>query len=194
MAKPINGMIPPGGWHFFQSDVKLEAPTLDDLYLVVQKYRAENGLPVGDVTGDINSQLCGRSPHYCHGVDKVTVSITSVDHPTAGSQLMNDIQTWARNLQQSIKPFALVSDDEAEARARICGQCPNNAQWKGGCSSCVVSTERMCASVRQARDTHTSPRILGCHVLRHDNRTAVFIEMDALSSTSNLPDHCWVKR
>ena len=194
MAKPINGMIPPGGWHFFQSDVKLEAPTLGDLYSTVQRYRAENSLPLGDVTGDIDSQICGRSPHFCHGVDKVTVSITSVDHPTAGSQLMNDIQTWAKNMQQSPKPFALVSDDVAQERALICGACPNNAHWKGGCSSCVVTVERMCASVRQARDTKSTPVLGGCHILRHDNRTAAFIERDALSTAPNLPANCWVNK
>jgi hypothetical protein len=186
-------MIPPGGWHFFQSDVRLEAPTLGDLYTTVEKYRAENGLPSGDVIGDVNSQICGRSPHFCHGVDKVTVNVTSVAHPTASIQLLNDIQTWATNLQNSQKPFALVSDEEAERRARICAGCQYNAQWKTGCSSCVVSVERITASVRQARDTHTTPRILGCHVLRHDNRTAAFIEKDALSTAPRLPDHCWLK-
>jgi len=194
VAKPINGMIPPGGWHYFQGDVRLESWALPELYRVVQNYRAENALPSGDVEGDVNEQLCGRNPHYCHGVDSLTINMVSVNPATAVEELMNDIQTWAKNILASNKPYNLVDDAEAARRARICLHCPKNANWRGGCGPCINSTDRLCASVRQARDIADTPVLGGCHILRHDNRSAVFLEKDLFNDNAELPNECWIKQ
>lgn len=191
MAKPIQGMVPPGGWHYYQSDVRLQGYSYDDLLKAVEHYRAENHLPIGDVEGDVNSYLCSNWPMYCHGVDMVT--ITSVNPLTASGELMQDIGVWARNILQSTEPNPLVPDDLAEERAKVCRGCSENVNWRGGCSSCVVSTDRLCASVRQARDTASSAVLGGCRLMRHDNRTAIFLDRDALQKSANLPDYCWVK-
>jgi hypothetical protein len=186
-------MIPPGGWHYYQSDVRLESWSLDNLYKVVENYRAENSLPVGDVEGDVNAQICGRSPHFCHGVDSVSINFTSTRAVDATTELLNDIQTWAKNLLQSNTPYSFVTEEEAERRAQICLKCPNNANWRGGCSSCINTTDRVCASVRQAKETKTSPILGGCHVLRHDNRTAVFLDKEVIALAEDLPEGCWAK-
>ena len=49
MAKPIPQWHPPGGFHYYEGDVKIEARTLEKLYETVESYRAENYLPSGDV-------------------------------------------------------------------------------------------------------------------------------------------------
>lgn len=191
MAKPIQGMIPPGGWHYYQSDVRLSGFSYENLLKVVENYRAENHLPLGDVEGDVNSYLCSNWPNYCHGVDMVTV--TSVLPPTATGDLMQDIGTWARNLLHSTDPIPLVPDDLAEERAKVCRSCEENANWRGGCSSCIVATDRLCASLRQARDTASSAVLGGCRRMRHDNRTAIFLDRSVLQESSDLPANCWVK-
>jgi hypothetical protein len=116
MAKPIWGFTPPGGWHYYESDVRLDAITLDGLYETVTNYRAENHLPLGDVEGDVNSFLCSNSPSHCHGVDMV--AITSVAAQTPAAELLQDITIWARNLAGSKNQHLLVSDDLAEQRAK----------------------------------------------------------------------------
>ena len=190
MAKPIIGMIPPSGWHFIDGDARLNAGTYDKLLQVVENYRAENHLPSGDVEGDVNSFICGNWPTFCHGVDMV--SITSVNAPTRTSELMNDIQTWAKNILMSTKRLPLVTDDLAEQRAKTCRSCPQNINWRAGCGSCINATDRLCANVRQARDTASTAVLGGCMKLRHDNRTAVFIDRDELQLTTDLPDNCWL--
>ena len=190
MAQPIDGLIPPGGWHYWQGDVKLDGYSLENLYKVVQDYRAENHLPIGDVEGDVTNYICGNWPHFCHGVDMVVV--TSVTSPTGRSELMNDISTWARNVLHSTEKNQLVSDELAEQRAKICRQCPNNVNWRGGCSSCIAATDRLCASVRNARDTKSSAVLGGCKLLRHDNRTAIFFDKEKLSVSNDLPEFCWL--
>ena len=145
MAKPIDGLIPPNGWHYWQSDVKLEGYSLENLYNVVSDYRSENHLPIGDVHGDVDSYICGNFPRNCHGVDSVVV--VSVDKPNRQSELLNDITVWAKNLLLSQKQIKMVSDELAEARALTCLSCPKNIVWKKGCSSCITATDRLTASI-----------------------------------------------
>jgi hypothetical protein len=193
MSTPIKGMVFPGGYHFFEGDVRLDSHfDLDNLYEVVKAYRANNNLPVGDVVGDVNRQLCGRVPTFCHGVDSVEVNFSSVERPTPQGDLLNDVVTWASNLLATGEQIKLVSDTEASRRSSICAACPNNANFRGGCTPCIDNALRVCASVRQARDVGMSKILGGCHVLRHDNRTAIFIEKDQLSKARNLPDSCWM--
>jgi len=154
-------MIPPGGFHFFQSDVKLTGITLNDLYKTVENYRAENGLPLGDVQGDVDMYICGSYPAYCHGVDRLSINVQSSNRVTASAELLQDITAWANNVLRSTTPHTLVRDDEAERRAKICITCPKNANWKSGCFSCIAATDRVCASIRQGRETKTSPALGG---------------------------------
>jgi hypothetical protein len=192
MAKPIIGMIPPSGWHYFEGDVRLSGNSYHDLLKVVEHYRAENNIAAGDVEGDVNSFICGNYPTFCHGVDMV--SVVSVNAPTQTTELLNDIQTWAKNLQRSNKNLLMVTEEEAERRAKICRGCVQNVNWRGGCNSCIAATERLSASVRQGRDTPSSEVLGGCLVQRHDNRTAIFFDADELPKATNLPENCWLNK
>jgi hypothetical protein len=190
MPKPIVGIIPPGGHHYMEGDVKISGSSYKNLLENVTNYRAENYIPVGDVEGDVTNYICGNWPHFCHGVDMVVV--TSVASPTARTELMNDISTWARNILYSTERNQLVSDEVAEERAKICRNCPNNVNWRGGCSSCIAATDRICASIRNARDTKSSAVLGGCKLLRHDNRTAIFFDKEKLAESNDLPNFCWL--
>jgi hypothetical protein len=192
MATPIHGFKPPGGWHYKDGEVLLEAGTLNELYSAVESYRAENYLPIGDVKGDIHAFLCGSYPTYCHGVDMVVV--TSVTPPNRESELLGDITTWAKNILNSNKQIRLVSDELAEARARTCLDCPRNINWRAGCGACIVAADRISASIRKARDTDSTPRLGGCAVMRHDNRSAVFFDSEHFEPSGDLPAKCWLKQ
>jgi hypothetical protein len=191
MAKVIDGLVPPGGWHFVDGDAKLSAYSLNNLYEVVENYRAENHFPIGDVRGDVDSFICGSFPKNCHGVDSVTV--TSVVPPNRQSELLNDIVTWSKNILNSQKPILMVSDDLAEQRSKICINCTKNINWQSGCGSCVAATQRLTSAIRQGRDTHTSKWLGGCSIMRHDNRAAVFFDKDHFNKSNDLPENCWLK-
>ena len=190
MAKVILGMIPPGGWHYFDSDAKLTAHSYEGLLKVVEDYRAENHFPVGDVEGDVNSYICSNWPNFCHGVDMVVV--TSVHPESAQQSLLNDITTWGRNLLNSKTANNLVSNELAEERAKICKNCQHNKNWRGGCSSCIAAADRISASVRNGRDTQSSTKLGGCNIMRHDNRSAIFFDKNKLSQATSTPDYCWM--
>jgi hypothetical protein len=192
MAKPIWGMVPPGGWHYQDGDVRLEGWSLDNLYDVVRNYRAENNLPLGDVVGDVNSFVCGNFPNYCHGVDMVVV--TSIEQPNQQTELLTDITVWAKNTLTTNKRIDFVTDELAEARAKICARCPKNVKWRSGCQSCITATDRLSVSIRQARETKTSRSLGGCSIMRHDNRSAVFFDKNNFNKPQNLPAKCWLNQ
>ena len=182
-------MIPPGGWHYDDQGVRIDASTYEELVSKVEDFRAQNNLPVVDVGTDVSNQLCSRHPHFCHNVDSVSIEV--VQH-SQSSALMNDIGVWANTLLRANKAIRLVGNELAEERAKLCKNCPKNINWKFGCGSCIVANERTCASVRQARDTKTSTQLGGCLLQRHDNRTAVFLEKEHILQSTNLPSHCWL--
>lgn len=190
MAKPIIGMVPPGGWHYIDGDARLTGHSYDSLLKAVETYRAENNLPSGDIEGDVNSFICTNWPTFCHGVDMV--AITSINAPNSTSELQNDIQMWAKNILHSNHKHVLVNDELAEERAKTCRGCSNNVNWRSGCNSCVNATDRICASIRQGRDTKSSQVLGGCSLMRHDNRTAIFFDKEHIHKSSSLPDNCWM--
>ena len=192
VAKPIQGMVPPGGFHYFQGDVRLTGENLGDLYRVVTIHRAQNDIPNSSAIDDVNNYLCGQWPEFCHDIDNIVFELIPANVNI--QQLLDDIQTWARNLLASPRPHPLVGDELAETRAQICGRCPKNINWRGGCAPCVTATDRLSASVRQARETASSAVLGGCTVLRHDNRAAIFLNPEDLSKSPDLPAYCWLNK
>jgi hypothetical protein len=122
------------------------------------------------------------------------VRVQIIPTPSNVQQLLDDIQTWARNILASPRPHPLVGDELAEARSQVCGMCPNNVNWRGGCGPCITATDRLSASVRQARETDSTKVLGGCSILRHDNRSAVFMNPEDLAKSSDLPKHCWLNK
>jgi hypothetical protein len=191
MPKLIKGIVPPGGWHFIQDGVTLKASGHTELVKTVEAFRAENELPIGDVEQEITDQVCARTPQSCHGVDSVLIKVHKATVNDKNT-LIRDISVWASNLLRQKTPFRLVGDELAESRSQICRKCPENVNWRGGCRSCITAADRVCATVRQARDTKSSKVLGGCQKLRHDNRTAIFLEKEFLSTDSSVPDYCWL--
>ena len=192
VAKPIRGMVPPSGFHYYQGDVRINADTIDDLNKKVESFRAENAIPSNTTKEDVADYICGQWPDFCHHVEDVVVTRMPANWNI--KELLSDIQTWAKNLLSAQREHPLVGDELAEARSKICGGCVYNVNWRGGCGSCITATDRLSASVRQARETDSTKVLGGCSILRHDNRSAVFLNVEDLAQSSDTPKHCWVNK
>lgn len=201
MAKPNGYVVPPGGWHYYEGDVRLEARSLPALYDSVMMCRTGNSRPLGDYIGDVDTYLCGQFPELCVGYSPSnpttsqpapTAIEVSAYSPTQIQELINDVTVWARNLLDSGTVTHLVGDELAEERAKICIKCPQSQVFSSGCGSCITTANRLSASVRQARHTATSRIIGACKILRHDNQTAIFMEKHNLAKSGDLPEHCWL--
>lgn len=191
----------PGGWHFLHGEEQLRLDsvdgTLEGTYKKVEKFRIDNQLPVGDVVRDVDSQICGRYPHWCGGVVKSSVEVREAHAPSTTDLLIDSIVAWCGRLLRRQAPFGLVSDEEANRRAELCLQCPRNLRWDGGCPTCVENAERLSAQVRSDRRTTRTMKLGGCTAYRHDNKAAVFVSTDALENVpadSGVPEFCWMTR
>ena len=186
----IENLIPPGGFHYYHGDVKLMGYSKDDIINIIKQYRAANNLPSGDAEADYLSYVCGNFPANCHAVQYYHE--TSPVPPSRMDELMEDVKAWSNQTLVSNKPIVLVSDGEAERRAKICLACSKNFTWKTkACAPCIQAVERNCALIRQTKETYTSSKLGGCLALRHDNRTAVWLDNEELNTANNLPSACW---
>lgn len=190
--KLVEGIIPPNGFHFPEGEVVLRAGSFAELVAVVEAYRAENGIPYKDVAPEVNEYFCSRWPHFCNIYDTPD-TLHGYVSPVAEPQLLNQLQSWSAALLNAQSEPLMVDSGEAEARAAICNRCEKNVRWKSGCGTCISVIERTTAAIRSARDTTTSRKLMACSVMRHCNRTAVWLDKTVFSTPAEpLPEACWL--
>jgi hypothetical protein len=193
--KLIDGIVPPNGFHFPEGDVILRGDSVPHLVSVIEAYRAENGIPYKDVEPEIYEYFCSRWPYFCQFYDTEQHLQKPFVSPVAEPTLLNDLQSWSAAIINQQNAPLMVSGDVAEARAEICKRCDNDVRWKSGCGSCINAVERTTAAIRSARDTTTSKRLGACKVMRHCNRTAVWLDKTAfLNPAQPLPSACWLNQ
>lgn len=180
----------PGGWHYEQNGFTIRAEdSFDQLIQNTTDYRIQNGLPVGDVLKDVTEWICATYPRQCNVVN---------EDFGGGPVVVNDTQAYLDTITQwaqikSKSNARRVDSTIAEQRAYKCFHCPNNKVWaKTGCKSCIANMERLMISIRQNKDVSHGPELGGCTMLKHDNRTAVWLEEN--NTTDNLPGHCWCRK
>lgn len=194
--KLIKGIVPPNGFHLPVGDVILRSDSVEGLVSVVEAFRAENGLPYKEVEPEIYEYFCTRWPHFCHFYDKEAPLQQQQYLPVdTQQQLLNDLQSWSASIINQQNAPLMVDSGTAEARADICNRCDHNVKWKSGCGSCINAIERTAAAIRSAQDTTTSKRLGACRVMRHCNRTAVWLDrVNFLKPAETLPKACWLNQ
>jgi hypothetical protein len=155
-------------------------------------HRAANSIPHHNTREDVDDYICGQNPEFCHKVEEVRVYTGPPNYNV--QSLLDDIQVWAKNILASPQEHPLVGNELAEARSQICSKCVHNVNWRGGCGPCITATDRLSASVRQARETDSTKVLGGCLILRHDNRAAVFMQPENLAKSSDIPNFCWLNK
>lgn len=196
----IESMIMPGGWHKPEKDrlgrdmpEPIRAPTYRALIEAVIKFRADNVIPIGDVKAEVDEYICKTFPRSCHhfeGVSRIEVS-SEVSHARTLTDDM--IQTMDAQLQDhSIEELELKQ--EAQRRASICASCQYNVRWNSNCGSCVEAVNRMSAMLRAGNSLPRERDLRACQILRHENRSAVWLRMDKIKKNPDVPGFCWARQ
>jgi hypothetical protein len=185
----IKSMIMPGGWHYEQNGFTITAEySFDQLVENVTHYRIQNGIDVGDVLKDVTEWICTNFPRQCNIINSDFGS-APISNDTQAN--LDAITQWA-HIKAKSNP-RLVDSTIAEQRAYKCFHCPQNKVWaKTGCQSCIGNMQRLMISIRQNKDVSYGADLGGCNMLKHDNRTAVWIEDN--NTIDNLPGHCWCRK
>ena len=196
----IESMVMPGGWHKPEKDrlgrdmpEPIRAPTYRALIDAVIKFRADNVIPIGDVKAEIDQYICTTFPRMCHqfeGVSRIDIK----SEPSPIRTLTDDmIQTMDAQLQDhSIEELELKQ--EAQRRANICADCQYNVRWNSNCGSCVEAVNRMSAMLRAGNSLPRERELRACQILRHENRSAVWLRMDKIKKNPDVPGFCWARQ
>lgn len=179
---------PPGGWHFFDAGIRLEAPTYQELYQKVLKFRLGNRHPIDRLQEEINNYVASISPTH------VIRRIVNRNYRKEKS-LPDRIYNWSCVTYDNLKSEReRIPSVEAEKRALICLSCPMNKAYKSSCGDCASQTQRLCGGIRRGARTSLDERLGGCQVHGFDIPTAVHLGDDTLGEKTpddRMPHNCW---
>lgn len=184
-------VVPPGGWRYLQPDTQVwfKAYSKEQLVDKVLAHRRYKGLPEGDVSADIDTQIClTLGPEWCRpepGETHVPVKDLTADLTTE----------LAKSFTKAIIGFIasggkLVDKPEAERRAAICRSCPlNRLASSCPCAAVYKGVELLVPSGRN------EPGVSVCMACGCSLKAKVNLPMDVIESSLpadiNLPTWCW---
>lgn len=198
MSHVVEGIVPPGGWHFkdpsgYRVPATGEAVGFLDLVSMVQKHRLENRLEIGNPEADVEGYLCTTFPHLC-GIHHMPRGAYVVNN-AAQERFVDVILAWANTLLDYIHQGKVerVPESEANRRGEICRACPFNVVWEDQCGPCTATAQRALATIRSGLDVSHFQRMHYCRHHRFDARTAVWLGR-AHFGASAAPDNCWLRK
>jgi hypothetical protein len=188
--KSLNN-VPPGGWRYLQpgTNVWFYENNWDLLVSKVQTHRKYKDIEVGDVSADIQAQIC--------------MSMTNGECRPVGDEEMRPVidrtsrltPDMVMSLSKGLLSFILrgatwVDKEEADRRAEICRGCPfNKPAALCSCSAAyqtinkVVPAERIPAGIDVCM-------ACGCSLKAKVN-LPIEVVADSLQKDQQFPSFCW---
>lgn len=198
MKTPKTSVVPPGGYHFYETHdglrVKIESDSYEALSAALLRYRINNGIPPGNPQQDVFDYVCNTWPHYCHDNDPYNKLVGR--EPSMGEMLSRRVVVWMTKLWNAGASNE-VKNEEAERRAAICATCPLNVDYKaGGCGACLDGVERLAFTWLRTRKTTRDKELKACSATGALNRCAVQAQsLPPMSAEQQVALHpnCWRK-
>jgi hypothetical protein len=191
--------VPPGGFRYTQAETgaTLTAASLPELMVGVRNHRMANALPIPlEWKQHVLTQLCEKMPP---GICRHVAGTPDIPLPPAHRPLsVVEALTGAKVLGEWLfRGFNKISQEEADARSKICSACPFN-QPAEGCTTCASNAMREAVeSVLGRSRTVAHDSIHTCQVCGCTLRVAVWCPSELLSKHQSpnherKPDFCWV--
>jgi hypothetical protein len=198
MKRVTTSMVMPGGWHKPEVDrlgrqfpTPIRAATYDLLITAVAKFRADNGIPVGEPQKDVDDYICSAFPRQCN--DFASDASVSIAIPQAVTLTDKMLQVMEKQLENHSEE-RLELKQEAARRADICRGCPFNVRWNTGCGACFEAVNRMSATLRIGNHVPRDRDLRACRLLCHENRSAVWLRLEHIGTSTDLPGFCWARK
>ena len=152
----------------------------------VHKHLKANDIPLPvDLERSMNEHACAQFPENCQELDpdaerKVSLWMLAKKFFTAVISAATD---------------GLVSQDEAERRAAICAECPNNKPTEVViCSGCwSANFVREAAEKLSTRHTSLDNKLDTCSLCQYRNRLKVHVKREVMQDKDiQWPQWCWM--
>jgi hypothetical protein len=161
-------------------------------------YRANGYALPDDLFGKVEAFICNEVPEYCGGEARA-----ENQKPLTASTLAHTFHTVVKGTQVLISwvrgGAERVPVEQAEARASVCGSCPENVAPLG-CSNCNLGTLRdLAKKIVGSRTLNTPVKLESCRVCACTLEAKVWLPHAILwkhaadDEKSRLPAHCWMK-
>lgn len=189
MARTFNtNLYPAGGRVFTDGDgTFFRGSSWKALIAKVTEYRKGRGAAVGDVWAEIQAQICGKMPGFCH--ESRPLAVTAAGSMTFNQRIVHWL-AWALG-QKRVNATSRISAEEAARRAEICVRCPQQHALNASCGACIRSIEQSRTVILDGkRSAHLN--LHGCAVLGEDCPTSVHLNLPP-SDNPALPGNCWRK-
>lgn len=187
--KIINPNIyPKDGYFFKESDGTVHrGQSWKAVINRVIAYRRRQNRPVGNVTEEVVSQACSRSPNLCHeDSGRGQVLLTQ-------SSLRTRVLSWLNWLRQVKDKGELSYVDEPlhDARADVCSRCPMDKSLPSGCGSCQRALKELHAMLVGGRKG--DGRFDACPILGEYLPVSTWVNQETVANPA-LWVECWRKR
>lgn len=182
--------VPSGGWRYEQPETGEVIRSENYVHLIrdVIVHRQRNNIPVATVEDDIHTYLCNvLGPDWCQYKMKSTTQ-----YATEKKYTIYDVQDFVSAVTQTIKSGGVVSQQEAERRARICAQCPLN-KTIAGCYGCKgIANAVMSLIGARAHGQEGKLRQCGGCGCFLDAKVWVPLDAQPRHPDHSYPQHCWM--
>lgn len=187
--------VPPGGWKFLDGGNWIQGHDYESLIDAIIEDRAKNQRPIGDPPKEFQTYVVRSWPHFAGSVSPFTSPVKQA--PGNKGKLRERVTQWLAN-RYSLRASGhteLVSEEEANRRAKICSTCPQNKKVPNDCPPCIQNNNRTSFLLREGKAT--SVPVEACALMGHDNQTAVFLPEKMLAHRKGYleeaPSFCWMK-
>lgn len=133
----------------------------ENLFNRAVAYRKSNSIPIGlDFEQEIEDEVCRRYPSECE-VNRRTLGI-----PSISPGLYDVVRASAVMINHKVNAGELVSQEEANARALTCRNCPLRSQMTLPCSRCISALENVVGWVTGSRGTPYDEKLSACGICK----------------------------
>lgn len=184
-----------GGWRYeqpFKDGIQRipprgDAGSADRLVEQVKTFRAHAHIDMGDPELDIAIYIKKNSPINNRFPNKRDKEAPRVKSRPIIERIRDNLLTLGSRTPK------LVILDDAEQRASVCSECPQNIKWMTGCVPCCEEIKSRGQNLRQAASAPTDG--LGACRLHDFYLPAVtFVDRDELADAHpDAPAFCWMK-
>ena len=154
----------------------------------VMEHRIRNSRPVGNPVEEVNSYVCGNWPWLCLDTNPKPPEI----QPNASLALR--ASDWMSRFTTLRGKDDGSEQAVADSRSHICANCPQNQNYRGGCSSCVQSIDSKSSVYLRNRTASESSRLGACMVLSEHLPTSIWsTQLESLTEAQAalVPTNCW---
>jgi len=187
------------GWVYEEpsTGVTFKKVILSELVQAVTQHRIDNGIPAGDVDGDVQNFICRKLEEKGFAAE-CGVCVAQPATPKKGFTVA-DVKSFGNSIAHVFKNGGVVSQAEATRRAGICVQCKLNTTVRG-CTGCAQITSFV-FKIIGAKKTPYDSKLKQCGNCGCPLAAKVWITKSDLlerqqvaENLETYPDHCWMKQ